>query len=167
VTHRNCEEVETEITDLNYQVGAFISSSFSHINSLNFDTVAISIYIEDWKITSEADGDCFTFIALPQLIEEIKIKSSGSMTFNGVEYNPEQELSGLFKIHNKEQTYSVSEFINIQNNEPLLFHDEDDEVILQLLNKPDIAIDQSLTVQFTFDDSKVLNIEIPNFEAMN
>ncbi len=167
VTHRNCGEVETEITDMDYQVGSYISSSFSDAHSINFEEAAISIFIEDWTFTSDEDRDCYTFTPLPQSIEEIKIKSSSSVTFEGVEYNPEEELNGLFIIHDNEQDYSVMEFISIQNNEPLIFHDEDDELVFQLLTKPDVAIDQPLNIEFSFNDSKVLQIEISNFEVMN
>lgn len=167
VTHRICDEVETEITAINYQVGSYNSSSFSNINSSDFAEAAISMYIEDWTFTADEDGDCYTFTALPQSLAEINIKSSSSMTFDGVVYDPEDELIGLFKIYSNGQAYTAAEFVNIQNDEPSRFDDENDEVIFQLLNKPDVAIDQPLVIHFTFDDSKIFEIEIPKFEVMN
>ncbi len=167
VTHRNCDEVETEITDMNFQVGSYISSTFSTVASLNFEEAALSVFIEDWTFASSENGDCYTFTPLPQLIEQVNIKSSSSMTFDGVVYNPEEELNGLFKIHIDDQTYSIVEFINVQNNNPLLFHDEGDAIVLQLLLKPDVAIDQSLSIQFTFDDSKMIEVDVPNLKVIN
>lgn len=44
---------------------------------------------------------------------------------------------------------------------------EDDEVVLQLLNQPDIEINQPFEIELTFDNLKILNVEIPTFEVSN
>jgi len=163
----DCGPVETEIVELSHSVGSYSSSNFSSTNALNFKIAAIAIYVENFEITTETETSCFDFTALPQLIEEIRITSSNSVTSGGIEFAKGEDLMELFILHNKELTYSVSEFISAQNEDPLLFHMEGDEVVLQLLSQPDVTINQSFEIQLSFSESKNLSIEIPLFEVTN
>ncbi len=75
------------------------------------------------------------------------------------------ELNGLFKLHTRNQEWTISDFINAHQNDPTLFHLENDEIVFQLTDQPDIAVNQSFSVIFTFDSQKVITIEVPVFEV--
>ncbi|MEL7221724.1 MAG: hypothetical protein AAGJ93_10420 [Bacteroidota bacterium] len=163
----DCGEVETEITELSHRVGTYTAATFTNNNSTNFEEAAIIINIDDFIITTETETSCFAFTPIPQLLEMISITSSGNVTTDGLDFASSEELSELFKLHNKEQTYSITEFITAQNDDPTLFHSGGDEIILQLLNQPDVAINQSFEIQFIFDDSEISNVAVSNFEVSN
>lgn len=163
----DCGEVETEIKELDERVGSYIDSSFTNMASTNYKEAAISILIDNFEIITETETSCFAFTAIPQLIEKFILTSSKSVTIGGVEYSPNEVLNELFKVHVKAETYSMPEFISAQNNEATIFHMDGDEIILQLLNKPDVVINQSIEVEITFDDSKMITVEIPEFEVSN
>jgi len=163
----NCGVVRTEVTELDHRVGAYSSLDFINTRSSNYEEAAIAIFIEGFTITSETETSCFSFTAQPQLIDEIRITSTGSVTSGGVEFTPGENLMELFKLHEMEQEYDVIGFINAQNNEPLIFHQEGDEIVLQLLIQPDVEINQSFRVEITFDDLKVVRVDVPTFEVAN
>lgn len=163
----DCGTVDTAITELTQRVGTYTSASFENISSSNFEEAAIAIYVENFTITSDTENSCFAFTPVPQLVEKIRITSSNSVTSGGVEFASGEDLKGLFKLYNDEESYSISEFITAQNIEPLKFHTEGDVVVLQLLSKPDTEISQSFEVELTFDDSEILTVQIPAFEVAN
>lgn len=167
VTEFDCGEVETEITELSHQVGSYTSATFINNISSNFEEAAIVIYIDKYGFITETATSCFAFTPIPQLIEKISITSSNSVTIGGIEFAPGEVLNGLFKVHNQEQTYSISAFITAQNKEPSIFHVDTDEIVLQLLTQPDATINQSLAIEITFDDLKIMTIDIPTFEVTN
>lgn len=163
----DCGDVETEITELSHRVGSYTASTFNNSSSSDFEEAAIVINVENISIITETETSCFAFAPIPQLIETISITSADNITSGGVEFAPGQNVNELFIIHNQAQTYSVSAFIAAQNNEPTLFHIEEDEFVLQLLNQPDVAINQVVDIQLTFDDSKIFSIEVVGFEVSN
>ena len=166
-TEFDCGEVSTQITALYEDVGSYSSSIFTLNNSTNFEEAAIAVYVEDFIISSETETNCFAFTALPQLIENIRITSSASITSGGTVFGPGQNVMNLFKLINQEQTYSIPDFIEAQNDDPIIYHMDGDNIILQLLNQPDEAINQSFEIELRFTDTKVLSIEIPSFEVSN
>ena len=163
----DCGVVETEIVDLSQDVGRYVDSTFTNESSTNFEEAAIAIYVNNLTIITETETSCFAFTADPQLIEKVKITSSETVTSGGLEFAPDTDLIELFMVHTSEGLFSIAEFIMEQNELPQLFHREGDKLFLQLLNKPQVAIDQSFVVEVTFDDAKTLNVEIPSFVVSN
>lgn len=167
IVEYDCGVVETEMVELNASVGKYLDSIFTNDISTNFEEAAIAIYVDGTTIITETETSCFSFTADPQLIENVKITSSESVTSGGLTFAADTDLIELFKVHTSEGLFSFSEFIMEQNDLPQIFHLEGDKLILQLLNKPDVAIDQSFIFELTFDDAKTLNIEIPSFVVSN
>ncbi|MDA9774124.1 hypothetical protein N9B82_04130 [Saprospiraceae bacterium] len=167
VVEYDCGVVETEMAELNASVGKYIDSIFTNDISTNFEEAAIAIYVDGTTIITETETSCFSFTADPQLIEKVKITSSESVTTGGLTFAADTDLIELFEVHTIEGLFSISEFIMKQNDLPQIFHIEGDKLILQLLNKPDVAIDQSFIFELTFDDAKTLDIEIPSFIVSN
>ena len=159
----DCGIVQTQINELSHSVGSYVSSIFSNNSSTNFEDAAIKVEIKEIL----GEPDCFTFTPQPQIIETITVSSSSDLVSGGIKYSSGESLNQLFKIYNNENTYSIPEFINAQTLEPLIFHKESDKIVLQLLNKPDVSINQSIEIALTFDDLEIQNIEILNFEVSN
>lgn len=163
----DCGLLRTEIRELDHRVGSYLSSDFTNSSSSNYEQAAIAIRVKNAVITTEIETSCFDFTAQPQLIDEIRITSTSSITSGGVVFDPDENLIELFKLHQMEQEYGVTEFVSAQNNEPLIFHQEEDEVVLQLRSQPDVEINQSFRVEITFDDLKVVRVDVPRFEVAN
>lgn len=159
----DCGNVQTKIDELSHSVGTYISSVFSNNNSTNFEEAAIRIVVEEIL----GEPDCATFTPEPQIIETISITSSLDLVSGGITYSSGESLNDLFKVYNNDDLFSIAEFINSQTIEPLIFHTEADEIVLQLLNKPDVIINQPFEIILTFDDLENLNVEISNFEVSN
>jgi hypothetical protein len=163
----DCGMIETRIIELGQSVGTFNSNFFSSNSSLNFEEAAIQI--EVLESIQEQECDEATFTPVPQIIESINITSSGNVRTGGVAYPVGESLNELFKVHILEQSFSISDFITAQNNDPLIFYwdSRPDSFVLQLLQKPDISINQSFNVLISFTDSEILSVEIPIFEVSN
>ena len=165
-TEYSCGLIATEIIELNQQVGTFDSTNFSNDQSSNFEEAAIKIQIADVIEKEKCDEEGFT--PEPQLIESINITSSSIVMSGDVEYSAGQSLNGLFKLYRLQQVYSVSEFITAQNNDPVnIFGVSGDDIILQLLERPDATINQAFSVSFSFTDSEILNVESIIFKVDN
>jgi hypothetical protein len=164
-TEYSCGEIATKITELNQQVGTFNSNGFSNIESSSFEDAAIKIQISDVMIAESCNEEGFT--PVPKIIESINITSNTNVLTNGAEYSAGESLNELFKLYRLQQAYTISEFITAQNNDPAIFSETGDQIILQLLESPDVTIDQSFNFLVTFTDSEILNILIPNFEVSN
>lgn len=156
----DCGLVDTEISAMRSSVGSYNNATFTNNLSEAFEIAAIAIDIVDFVITTETQTSCATFTAVPQKLTDINISSSESITIEGVDYAAGQNLSSLFKIHGEDQTYIINDFISTHNENPLLFYDEGDQIVLQLLSRPDNDINQPFTLELLFNDSKeyVLNI---------
>ena len=163
----DCGMIETRIIELGQSVGTFTSNFFSSNNSLNFEEAAIQIAVSE--SIQEKDCDEETFTPVPQIIESINITSSSNVRTGGIDYPAGESLNDLFKLHILEQSFSISDFVIAQNNDPLIFYwdSRPDSFVLQLLQKPDISINQSFNVLISFTDSEILNVEIPLFEVSN
>lgn len=161
----SCGEIATKITELNQQVGTFNSNGFSNVESSSFEDAAIKIQISDVMMEESCDEEGFT--PVPQIIESINITSNTNVLSNGAEYSAGESLNELFKLYRLQQVYNISEFIVAQNNDPIIFSETGDQIILQLLESPDDIIDQSFNFSVTFTDSEILNILIPNFKVTN
>ena len=160
---KDCGTVPTEISELSHSVGSYTSFSFSNDSSTNFEEAAIRLMIT----SISGEPDCFSFTPEPQIMESITITSSLNLLSGGISYSSGESLNELFKIYNEKESFSVADFINAQTAEPLRFHQEADQIVLQLLNEPDTTIDQPIEIVLKFDDSKVINVEILNFQVFN
>jgi hypothetical protein len=162
-TEYDCGEVATRIVKLNQGVGTYNSDQlFAYASSSNFDEAAILIEIIE---TEGRPKNCEAYTPMPQLIESIVITSAKNVKSGGIEYLAGEGLNELFDIKNRELTFTISEFIEAQNDEPTIFDSESDKVVFQLLEKPDLPIKQAFTIDFTFADLETFNIEIPSFEV--
>lgn len=161
----DCGEVETSINALEYSVGSFDSLVFYNFIVTNFEQAAIKINIEEYTI--ETKQSCFAFTSLPQIIDKLSITSSSSLMSGGDTYSNGEELNELFILHLKEKSYTIVEFLNLHMADPTIFHSDDQTFVLQLLNKPDSEINQSLHIQLTFDDAQIVELTIPSFTVDN
>ncbi len=163
----DCGPVETEILEMRDRVGSYTANNFTSSSSTDFEVAAFATYVNNFRIITQTEKNCLSYTSIPQLIESMTITSANTVTSGGVEFTPNEDLNALFKLHYLKQTYSVSAFITAQNEGSVMFGDEGDEIVLQLLNQPDATINQPFAIQLTFDDLKVINIEIPTFEVIN
>lgn len=165
--HFSCGEIETRILELDHNVGTFSSFFFSNNSSSNFEEAAIQIEVSESILERECDEATFT--PVPQLIESITITSSDNVRSGGVDYPAGESLNDLFSLHSREQSFSISDFIIAQNNDPLIFYwdSRPDSFVLQFLQKPDNSISQSFNIVISFTDSDRLSVEIPIFEVSN
>lgn len=165
-TELSCGLIVTKIAELNHRVGTFTSNVFSNQNTSNFEEAAINIQIEEVIMEESCDEESFT--PVPQILESINITSSISVLSGGIEYSAGESLNQLFTLYVRQQVLSISEFITTQNDDPEnIFSQTGDQIILQLLDRPDVSINQSFTVSFLFTDSEILTVDIPIFEVSN
>ena len=166
-TEWSCGPIATRITELEHIVGTFNSGLFSKEVSTNFEEAAILVEISDF--IQEEECDEYIFEPVPQIISSISITSSDEVLSGGESFLANENLNSLFQISHQNQVYSIAEFINAQNQEPLIFYSdsESDGIVLQLLNQPDQYINQPFNILFSFTDSETLNIDVPIFEVSN
>ncbi len=161
----DCDEVDTQITEIDHEVGTFVFPSFMNSISFNYEQAAISIVIEGFEITSDTETSCFAFTPLPQVLESIRIASPEIIESKGMTFDANSDISELFKIQHEEDSYSINDFIIAHQNAPTIFHMEGDELIFQLQEAPDAFINQAFTIEFIFTDSNSIVAEIPLFQA--
>ncbi len=159
----DCGDVATQITELRSIIGSYENDQFSNFDNANFDIAAILIEVAD----QSGVPDCFAFTPLPQLVETMVLTSDADVSSGGVLYPAGENLHTLFEIRLADETYTVADFILAHQTDPLIFHSDDHRMILQLLNKPDEAIDQNFDILFEFDDGAMLNVAIPSFVVTN
>lgn len=159
----DCGEVVTKIVELSHQIGSYENEMFSNFDNSNFEIAAVLIEISN----QSGIPDCFAFTPLPQVMETIILTSNADVSSGGNLYAAGEDITDLFEIHQTGQSYTVAEFISAHINDPLIFHSDDQRLVLQLLNKPDEAIDQDFDILFVFDDGAMLNVPIPNLEVAN
>jgi len=159
----DCGEVITKIVELDQRQGSYENDQFSNVTNSSFELAAILI-----EITSMSGvPDCFAFTALPQVIESLTIRSDLNVVSAGTLYTSGTNLSELFEVHLEDQSYSIENFINAHADDPLIFHSDDQRMVLQLIDKPDEVIDQSFDVSFNFDDGEVKILTISNLIISN
>ena len=79
-------------------------------------------------------------------------------------------MSGIFKVSEYLQVdrdLSLTEFIELQRTNPLVYYKEGDGIILQLRDQPDAVINTTLMIELNFSDSSRIVIDAPNFEVVN
>lgn len=103
-----------------------------------------------------------------QLLTGVSITSNADVTSGGQTYEAGTDLSELFVVSSVFEQFrniSVTDFIDEQNGAPFLFGSVGSQIFLKLSDKPDQAINSSMTVEMTFDDGVSFTSELSNFNA--
>ncbi len=166
VVEYDCGEVDTEIVSIHQAIGSFQDSMFNTNIALEYDQAAIRLLVDEYHIVTPTEHSCFSFTPLPQRIENIEISSSEAFQFGGTTYAAGDNLIDAFQIYSDKQWYSIANFIAAHQNEPVIFHGDEDQIILQLHAAPDITFSQNFSLRFNFDDGAHITVQIPLFSVM-
>ncbi len=143
-------------------IGSLVDNSFLEEPSTNFEIAAIQTLVDETKTIGYNVAPTNLWIVnsayacspLPpnvQVLNQIKITSTKSLSSGGVDYKEGENLETLFKIIYNGEEFSIDEFIERSSNYWMFTYD-DLGVFFQLASKPDLSINQKFTFIFTFND---------------
>ncbi len=162
----DCGTADTQIAEISHRIGTYTDSTFTNLNTTNFEEAAFEITVEQVSGGPDREG-CFAWTPNPEKIQAINLTSTTSLFSGGMEFSANENLNDLFKLHLDNNTYSILEFIQLHSEDPFVFHSEDDKIVFKLLEKPDIAINQPFSIEIIFDNDETLLVEIASFEVSN
>lgn len=175
------EKLGTRITEVIAQVGSFDLSAFDFFINKDYEQAAIRISVTevDYFEISQSRRNSFSLVNVArarepappeptQSIQSLIITSDLPIYTGSNTYNSGDDLASLFKVTGQFLNEgTIDQFIERQNDDPWLFGEVGSQIIFQLLDQPDSAINQTLTFTFDFSDGEVIAVESPNFEVEN
>ena len=176
--------LESRITDMSASVGVLdTASNFSTVKSTDFIEAAIELMITnlDYTEISAIDGTVnFSFLNAayacsppdpkPQAIESIVLTSDAPIFAKDRKFEAGESLNELFQITNyssHQETLSIADFIELQQDYLYTFAYLGDVIVFQLKEKPDSVINQTILIEFEFSYGEGIRVESGDFEVDN
>jgi len=163
-----------KIVSVSSEIGSIDNGLFDELISTDFANAAIRAKIDETVRLGFRNNKGFNFsnavyaCSPPdpniQRLTFIAITSDKNLFFNGVEVVAGESLVSIFKMYNFDETgLTVEEFNESPNSYRRWFGFKDDDILFQLVAKPDSIIAQKFTFSFTFDDGLEYQVLTPVF----
>jgi hypothetical protein len=159
------------------------ASKFSMVKSTDFSEAAIEVMITniDYSEISEIDKTVnFSFLNVAyacsppepnaQAIESIVLTSEAPLFAKDRIFEAGESLNELFQITNYssiQETLSIADFIELQQEYLYSFAYLGESIIFQLKEKPGSVISQTILIDFEFSFGEGIRVESADFEVEN
>jgi len=163
------------IVSISSEIGSMFDGIYSESISTNFNTAAIKAVVEETYKVGKNDRFHFNFVSIAyacsppdpnvQHINSISLISNKNIIFNGIEYQSGEELNSFFKIVYPNGDVFIEQINDSPDDYRWLFGFTGDNMIFQLISKPDFPISQEFTFIFTFDDGLEYQVQTPIFSV--
>ncbi len=167
------DERPIKIVSISAKIGSMNDRIFEEVISADFKRATIRANVDKTVRVGHIKKTIFSFYNVAyacsqpfpsvQQLNSINITSEKPLFFNGIEYKSGENLNLLFKILRFEEEISIEEFNEFPDSYYLLSGYGDDNILFQLISKPDAPVSQKVTIIFTFDDSLEYQVLTPVF----
>ena len=164
-----------KIVSLSSQIGSVIEEVFVESFSSNYDTAAIRVVVDEaqqvgWNNNSYSGLLNSAYACSPpdpnvQILTLIEITSNKSVFVDGIEFESGGDLESVLKIVGFDSELNVVDFNDSSRSGFNLGGFKGEDIMFQLISKPDFSISQEFTFTFTFDDGLEYQVQTPVFSV--